>query len=179
MHFSVVPMSTVRIAQYTSFLPLLLLLCGFFWTSPKWEDINKTLDREYASVKHINTDNLITLLQQGNQIILIDVREADEYAVSHLPGAVNIISSVEVNYPTNTSIVVYCSVGIRSAKFARELEGRGFTRVVNLRGSIFQWGNKGYRLIRGNKDVQEVHPFNKRWSKLLNPSLHRYYQSTP
>ncbi|MFW2366626.1 MAG: rhodanese-like domain-containing protein [Desulforhopalus sp.] len=172
-------MSTVRITLYISFLPVLMLLCGFFWTTPNWENINSTLDRKYASVTHINTDDLRTLVQRGNQTILIDVREADEYAVSHLPGAVNILSPVEVNYPTDTSIVLYCSVGIRSAKFARDLENRGFTRVMNLRGSIFEWANKGYRLMRGDKDVQEVHPFNKRWSKLLKPSLHRYYPPTP
>lgn len=155
-------------------LPLLLLLCGFFWSNPTWEQVNATIDRKYPSVKNINITNLKTLLNQGKVFVLIDVREKEEYAVSHLPTAVNIQKSAAVHYPKNTPIVVYCSVGVRSADFAEKLGDLGFTSVLNLRGSIFAWANKGYPIVRGNTAVNAVHPYNKKWGKLLNRGLHMY-----
>lgn len=155
-------------------LPLLLLLCGFFWSNPTWEQVNATIDRKYPSVKNINITNLKTLLNQGKVFVLIDVREKEEFAVSHLPTAVNIQKSAAVHYPKNTPIVVYCSVGVRSADFAEKLGDLGFTSVLNLRGSIFAWANKGYPIVRGNTAVNAVHPYNKKWGKLLNRGLHMY-----
>jgi hypothetical protein len=44
--------------------------------------------------------------------------------------------------------VIVCSVGYRSAYFAEELAGAGFTGVRNLEGSIFQWANSGHAVHR-------------------------------
>jgi len=154
-------------------LPLLLLLCGFFWNNPTWEQVNTTIDRKYPSVNSINVTKLKTFLDQGKFFVLIDVRE-EEFAVSHLPTAVNIQNPTAVHYPKDTPIVVYCSVGVRSANFAVKLHDFGFTSILNLRGSIFAWGNKSYPLFRGNTAVSVVHPYNKNWGKLLNRELHMY-----
>lgn len=161
-------------ALLTLFSPLFLLLCGFLWSSPNWEEINSTIDRQYPSVKNIDIDTLRTLFKKGDHFILIDVREKDEFAVSHLPHAVNIIESSAVNSPKDTPVVVYCSVGLRSADFVEKLGDLGFTKVLNLRGSIFAWANKGYPLVRGNTIVHVVHPYNEKWGELLNPELHSY-----
>lgn len=155
-------------------LPLLLLLCGFFWSNPTWEQVNATIDRKYPSVRNIDVYNLKISIDQGKPFVLIDVREKDEFAISHLPTAVNIPKATAVQYPQNTPIVVYCSVGVRSADFAEQLGDLGFTSVLNLRGSIFAWGNEGYPLVRGNTAVNVVHPYNKKWGKLLNRELHMY-----
>ncbi len=172
-----------RFAHLVCFSALLLLLSGFFWSDPSWEQVNATIDRQYPSVKNIDIDSLRALLAEGNKsnkgnkgknFILLDVRDADEFAVSHLPNAVNIHETSKVNYPKDTPIVVYCSVGLRSADFAEKLGDLGFTEIMNLRGSIFAWGNKGYPLMRGSTTVHVVHPYNKRWGKLLKPELHSY-----
>ncbi len=166
-----------RALRFTVYLPLLLLLSGFFWSDPTWEEVNRTIDRKYLTVKNINTESLKTFLNQGKQPVLIDVREKDEFAVSHLPTAINITEINEVPYPTDVPIVVYCSVGVRSANFAKQLGARGFTKILNLRGSIFEWANKGYPLMRGNREVNVVHPYNRKWAKLLKQELHQYHPS--
>jgi rhodanese-related sulfurtransferase len=152
----------------------LLLLCGFSWSNSGWEQVNTTIEQKYPSVKNISIDDLRTSLGHGNSLILIDVRKEDEFAVSHLPSAVNIQKAAAVPYPKNTPIVVYCSVGVRSADFAKQLDELGFTNVLNLRGSIFAWGNKGYPLVRKTTTVNTVHPYNNNWGKLLNQELHMY-----
>ena len=163
-----------RFSNFPVLLPLLLLLCGFFWNDPTWQQVNATIDRIYPNVKSVDINSLKTSLDQGKHFILIDVREEDEFAVSHLPAAINIPKAAAVDYQKNTPIIVYCSVGVRSADFADQLDKRGFTSVLNLRGSIFAWGNKGYPLVRGSKTVSVVHPYNKKWGKLLNRELHLY-----
>ncbi len=74
----------------------------------------------------------------------------------------------------DTPIVTYCSVGYRSSKLATELQAKGFTNVRNLEGSIFEWANRGYSVVRDGREVREVHPFDKAWGVLLDEKLHAY-----
>lgn len=108
--------------------------------------------------------------------VLIDVREVEEFAVSHLSGAFR----AGVDVPTqltergvtpDTLIVVYCSVGYRSAQLAEQLEFAGYTRVFNLEGSIFAWANEGRPLVNLAGPTTLVHPFNAKWGAYLNKSL--------
>jgi len=169
----------MKILRAIPYLLLLLPLFGFIWSRPSWESVNRTLAQNYSSVRHISTDELSRLLDQGILPVIIDVREGDEFAVSHLPNAVNITSVKEVDFPPTTPIVVYCSSGLKSAVFAKNLQERGFTEVSNLRGSIFEWANKGYRLMRGDNEVTVVHPYNEKWSILLEPQFHQYLPNNP
>lgn len=161
-------------------LPLLLffvatLACGFtFWLSPSWETINEHIDNKYPKVVSITVDQLREAMLKGEPLYLIDVRETEEYAVSHLPGSINLTNPDQVTLSKDTRIISYCSVGIRSADFTRRLQQKGFTQAVNLRGSIFAWANQGYPLVQGEQPTRFIHPFNKRWGELVNSELHRY-----
>jgi rhodanese-related sulfurtransferase len=163
-----------RLHTFLYALPLLALLTGFMWSNPTWEEINTAIDRQYPTVENIDVESLKTALDLGQPPVLIDVREEKEYAVSHLPHAVNLHNVAAVTFPKDTPLVIYCSVGVRSAAFAKELKDMGFSNIRNLRGSIFAWGNKNYPLWRGNVQVRAVHPYNKRWGTLLNPKLHMF-----
>jgi rhodanese-related sulfurtransferase len=154
--------------------PLTLLLSGFFFNAPNWEEIDKLISRKYPTVAHIEVEELHAALERGESPLLIDARTPEEYAVSHLPGARNLTSADEVRTDKETAIVVYCSVGVRSAILAKALQEAGFRRVHNLRGSIFAWANKGYPLWRGDTSADKVHPYDKQWGTLLNRDLHQY-----
>ncbi len=155
-------------------LTLPFLLTGFFGLEPTWDSINATIDRQYPRVGNITIDELKAALDQGRSPVLIDVRENDEFAVSHLPNAINVKKVSEITNAKDAPMVIYCSVGVRSAAFAEELMAKGFTKVKNLRGSIFAWANVGYPLRRGASAVKTVHPYNKKWGTLLNQELHMY-----
>ena len=110
------------------------------------------------------------------QPVLLDVRAAEEYAVSHLlgarltpglPSAMDTLAAM----PRDTAIVLYCAVGYRSAAVAEALQDSGYANVWNLTGSIFQWVNEGRPVYRGAEQVHVVHPYSRAWSLLLKPHL--------
>lgn len=160
---------------YTTFLaPLLILVSGFTFGSPSWEEIDRLISRQYPKVAHVEIDALHAALLRGEKPLLIDARAPEEYAVSHLPGAINLTAAKEVPPDKDREIVVYCSVGVRSASLAQQLQELGFTNVRNLRGSIFAWANRGYPLRSGTTEVRAVHPFDRKWGRLVDNQLHQY-----
>ena len=110
------------------------------------------------------------------EVQLIDVRAPAEYAVSHLPGAaheqdVDRIAK-RAGAAADQTVVVYCSVGYRSAAVAKELRERGHDNIFNLRGSIFAWANRDLPVIRPDGPTEEVHPYDAHWGQLLDHSYH-------
>ncbi len=148
-----------------------------------WESVDEKIEREFPGVEYVSTDELLGRYGGSDTglPIIIDVREVEEFQISHLQNAINLetgdsVSRLVENSGLNkdTPIIVYCSVGYRSAAVASELEQLGYTQVLNLRHSIFEWANKGYPMINTVGDTDKVHPFNKAWSVLVDESLHAY-----
>ncbi len=76
--------------------------------------------------------------------LLVDVREADEYANGHIPGSMNLplsaLDTAEISIPRrDTPLFVYCLAGTRSAQAVARLQRMGYTRVENIGGI------RGYR----------------------------------
>lgn len=108
------------------------------------------------------------------QPLILDVRDEAEYAVSHLIEAKRIdvssdltISDALKNVGKDTQIVLYCSVGYRSAKVAQQLQQAGFQDVFNLEGGLFQWANEGRPIVHAGQLTQLVHPYSAVWGMLL------------
>ena len=82
---------------------------------------------------------LLKQYQSQPEAILLDVRQPDEYARGHVPGARNVPLqklrdfSLEVA-DRDTPVYLYCLSGGRSLRAATALKGVGFTRVYNLVG---------------------------------------------
>ena len=134
------------------------------WPEMTWPAIKARIAKEFPKVKSIGTAELA---KAEPKPVLLDVRTAAEFDVSHLSGARRVdpdAAASKVALPKNTPIVTYCSVGYRSAKFAQRLQDAGFTNVRNLEGSIFQWANEGRPVEPGTK----VHPYDKKWGVLLD-----------
>ncbi len=68
--------------------------------------------------------------------LLVDVREAGEYAAGHIPGAVNApLSGLErADLPKDRPLFLYCLRGSRSARAAALLRRRGYVRVRSIGG---------------------------------------------
>lgn len=122
---------------------------------------------QFPTVRSLSTEDLDRWLHDFTQTppILLDTRTAEEFAVSHLKLAQQDI----LNLPKDAAIVVYCSIGYRSARYAEQLQQQGFTNVQNLEGSIFEWANEGRSLYVGDQMTQKVHAYNAQWGKLLKP----------
>ena len=70
--------------------------------------------------------------------LLLDVRDEDEYALGHVPGARNAplraLRDTAEELDPDTPLYVYCQSGVRSFKAATVLRGVGFTAVHDLGG---------------------------------------------
>jgi rhodanese-related sulfurtransferase len=140
----------------------------------RWSDVKRQIRRDFPTVSQISTAKLAKWLKAegGPTPLLLDVREAAEYDVSHLKGArraLTIEEALEVLRDTSKGhpIVLYCSVGHRSSELAAKLQKAGYTNVHNLEGSIFQWRNEGRPLYRNGKTTTRVHPYDDHWGQLL------------
>jgi adenylyltransferase/sulfurtransferase len=93
----------------------------------------------------INARDLATQLKEGKSIVLLDVRNPEEYSLCHLDNSV-LIPLPELpdrvgELDPSADIVVYCKGGFRGRKAAELLAENGFTRVRNLTGGIVAWAN--------------------------------------
>ncbi|WOD39410.1 rhodanese-like domain-containing protein [Nodosilinea sp. E11] len=139
-----------------------------------WSLVNRWVQRTFPDVPTVPPAGLADWLSQnsGPAPILLDGRRDDEFAVSHLPGAYsapNIETALALDLERDRPIVVYCSVGYRSARLAAQLQAAGYSQVYNLLGSAFQWANQGRSLVSQAQPVATVHPFNPVWGLLLKP----------
>ena len=151
------------------------------WWSPTWTQVNLLLDYRFSDVESISTQQLDAALTRerhepmASKLVLLDIRSAEEFAVSRIPGARHVLPEAVLDFAERElasadraqPIVVYCSVGLRSAVAARDLRFLGFTQVKNLRGSLFQWANEG----RGLEGGAVVHPYNDYWGRLLHEAF--------
>lgn len=101
--------------------------------------------------------------------ILLDTREAPEFAVSHLRGA-RLVGydtfslATAQDLPRNAPIVVYCSVGARNEKIGAQLKQAGFTNVHSLYGGLFEWVNEGQPVYTtANQLTARVHAYAPNW----------------
>ena len=136
-----------------------------------------------AAVPSISAQALTKLLaDEPKAVLLFDVREADEYAVSHLARATLVKPSISADeflktLPadlTGKTLVFYCSVGRRSTtladKVATALQQRGAKATYNLTGGVFRWRSLGLPLESASGATTDVHPFSTFWKTFLPPS---------
>jgi len=146
-----------------------------------WTAVNQMIASDFPEAPLITTDSLAKRLSDptGARPVLLDARSPEEYAVSHLPDARRVDPTAQTfpdldSLSRDTPIVVYCSVGYRSARITTRLQEQGFTQVANLKGSIFRWANEGRPVVRNDKPVRAVHPYDRTWGTLLDDDLHTY-----
>ena len=91
--------------------------------------------------------------QIGNGAVLIDVRENEEFAAGHIPGAVHVPRSylesrIEGAVPDHDAhVILYCQSGNRSAWAAHTLrELLGYENVEHMTGGITLWKDRGYEV---------------------------------
>ncbi|MBG1241851.1 rhodanese-like domain-containing protein [Nostoc sp. NZL] len=138
---------------------------------------------KFPAIQEITTKEFAHWLlnSRKSQPLVLDARSQTEYAVSHIKTATHIdaitpdlaaLSTVAKDRP----IVVYCSIGYRSAKLAQQLDKAGMKCIYNLSGGIFQWANEGRLIFKDEHPTQLVHPYNAMWGKLLKATYHAQEQ---
>lgn len=100
-----------------------------------------------ALPENVSVTQVKTLLGQPD-VLILDVREQDEYDAGHIPG-VKLIPSGEVanrlaEVPKDKTVIVTCQSGNRSASTTKYLREQGYTNVHNMEGGIIAWQGAGY-----------------------------------
>ncbi|MFM8558333.1 MAG: rhodanese-like domain-containing protein [bacterium] len=99
----------------------------------------------------ITARELSQRLQQGDDLLLVDVREADELAIARFPHALHIpLATVPLRLaelPTDRTIVLACHHGGRSMQALQFLKARGYTTLLNLEGGIDAWSRDVDRAV--------------------------------
>ncbi len=105
-----------------------------------------------SQIDEVDPSAVNELIDEG--VALIDVRETDEFASGHLPGAKHVPRSyletrIEGVVPDRDAhVILYCASGNRSAYGARTLEqDLGYTNVSSMLGGITLWKDRGYEVV--------------------------------
>ncbi len=90
----------------------------------------------------------------GDGVAIVDVRETEEFATGHLPGALHVPrghleSRINGVVPdVSQRVVLYCASGNRSALAAKTMvDDLGYERVESMTGGITLWKDRGYEVV--------------------------------
>src|SRR5580692_12624373 len=101
-------------------------------------------------VKELSFREVKERLDAGEKFSLVDVREDNEWARGHLPGAIHlgkgvIERDVEQAVPDKSAtLVLYCGGGFRSALAADNLRKMGYTNCISMDGGWRSWTEAGF-----------------------------------
>ena len=106
-------------------------------------------------IKMIGPDDYRKIVSNLGETLIVDVREPQEFAAGHVPGAINIPRGVlefkiwnHVGYPTGTRmdqpIVLQCQSGNRASLAAQALTELGFTKTSAVVMSLDEWQKAGH-----------------------------------
>lgn len=138
------------------------------------------------ALKNLNNETgpylKVTELKSKKNLVYLNAREPKEFNVSHIENSIHVgfddfdqkkvTSAVK---DKNATIVVYCSIGVRSEKIGEKLLKLGYKNVFNLYGGIFDYKNNGGKVVDSqNKETDKIHTYNKEWSVYLKKGIKIY-----
>lgn len=102
--------------------------------------------------KEIGPGELNDMLAKS-EALLVDVREADEFAAGHIAGAINLplstFSADQVPHPQGKTVVLQCAGGKRSGMALDKCKTAQAAIDTHLGGGIMAWANAGLPIVRG------------------------------
>ncbi len=111
-----------------------------------------------SQIKEVTSADAMGML--GKRVV-IDVREYDEYAAGHLPGAINIprgvlefkIGMVPECAKKDGAFLIYCRTSGRAALSAVQLQKLGYSNIVSMLGGFDAWNTE-------NRPTEKPEPIN-------------------
>ena len=150
---------------------------AFFQTSDL-DRIHAGIEASHENVAHISAGDFAEMPTDG--IVLFDVREPEEFAVSHLPGAILVDPDISAaafesefaQLLEGKTAIFYCSVGVRSSILAERVsdyvQDETQTAPFNLIGGLFQWSNDNRSMVSvSGEQTDAIHPYDAYWGRLI------------
>lgn len=92
-------------------------------------------------------------IRRRDDVMLVDVRESDEWRAGHLPGAIHLPRGffelqIDEKLPDKSKpVILYCAGGLRSALAAMTMEQLGYTDVRHMNGGFTRWRDTGHEVV--------------------------------
>ena len=91
----------------------------------------------------VSSEELQAMIEDGQPLVVLDVRDAGQYDGNHIPDSINIpLLGLEAHLgeldPAVRTVCI-CQSGVRSRQAAQTVLANGFTRVYNLEGGLLTW----------------------------------------
>jgi len=113
----------------------------------RWKEL---VSEARQTVKILQVGEVKEMMDTGEDFVLIDVRESDEYQKGSIPEGYSVPRgilemTVEEQVPDCTKqIVLHCTAGGRSAMAALSLKNMGYQNVASMEGGFRAWAQAGY-----------------------------------
>ncbi|MBS4204407.1 sulfurtransferase TusA family protein [Lederbergia citrea] len=105
---------------------------------------DETIEKKHTNIA--NNEELEIKLKENENIVVLDVREASEFAFNHIPNAISIpLGDIETRLHElnkDDEIFVVCRTGNRSDLAAQKLAENGFSNVINVVPGMSQWSGE-------------------------------------
>ncbi|MFI5251659.1 MAG: rhodanese-like domain-containing protein [Bacteroidota bacterium] len=130
----------------------------------------KLVDRRRKKVRETNPKTVKRRMDNGDDFILVDIREESEWAAGRLPNSIYlgkgiIERDIENSVPDKESeIILYCGGGFRSVLAADNLRLMGYKNVLSMDGGWREWIKLGYPIVGGKAAKKKESTVKKRKS---------------
>jgi rhodanese-related sulfurtransferase len=123
---------------------------GLFLLVTAYNYMKPSVERNYTGLK---TGEALDYIKTTKDVMIIDVRNREEYQRAHIKRAKNIpldqVEKRKETLPTNKPILVYCQNGGRSVRAIRMLEVAGFTQLFHMDEGLRGWTKAGHPTTGG------------------------------
>ena len=113
------------------------------------ERFEKLVNDAKSRIREITPDETHAKQQQGEDFLLVDTREDNEWERGHVAGAVHLGKGIierdieKIAAELDRQIVLYCGGGFRSALAADALQQMGYTNVLSMSEGWRGWNERG------------------------------------
>ena len=131
-----------------------LIISGSGYATAAGKTPDQLVKEAKASIKEISVNDVKSMIDGKEKIILLDVRDKNEFEEGSIPGALNISRGmlefkVALVIPDkNARIIVFCGLDLRGPLATRSLYVLGFMNAVNMIGGLKAWNEAGYAIAK-------------------------------
>ena len=112
--------------------------------------------------------DIATVAGSGPEVVLLDVREPDEYAYGHIPGAISLpqadLATRLDEIPRDRPVWTVCQAGFRSLRSAQFLKQTGFDTIASVQGGTGVWIEAGHPVERTASTSQAPRVTESEWT---------------
>ena len=116
--------------------------------------VKEMVAKAKAAIKTVPAEVVKAAIDKKEKAVILDVRDPNEYAAGHLPGAIKVSRgtlefAIWGKVPDqSTKIYVYCKTAGRSALATKTLNDLGYKNAVLMDAQFEDWVKKGYPVVR-------------------------------